>query len=110
MYGHRRVRRSASLEELVPAEPRHRSLFRFTTGPKCCARCLAALRQYAPENSEIIVVDDCSKDSSVNVVLQSGFRLVRATHQGGPAAARNLGAQVAEGDILIFPGCRCLRA
>ena len=71
-------------------------------GAEMLRRCLGALRQHAPENSEIIVVDDCSNDSSVNVVLQSGFRLVRAEKQGGPAAARNLGAQVAEGDILIF--------
>jgi GT2 family glycosyltransferase len=86
----------------VPTGPSTSIIIPVHNGAEMLRRCLAALRQHAPENSEIIVVDDCSNDSSVDVVLQSGFRLVRAEEQGGPAAARNLGAQAAEGDILIF--------
>ena len=71
-------------------------------GGEMLRRCLASLHQHAPHNCEIIVVDDGSVDSSADVGLLSGFHVVRAEKKAGPAAARNLGAQVARGDVLIF--------
>lgn len=51
---------------------------------------------------EVIVVDDCSTDDTVEIAEGMGCRLVRQKRNGGPARARNDGAAVARGEILIF--------
>jgi len=51
---------------------------------------------------ELIVVDDASNDRSAEIAESYGATVVRRDSQGGPAAARNQGAGVAQGDILLF--------
>ncbi|WP_426511605.1 glycosyltransferase family 2 protein [Dactylosporangium sp. McL0621] len=64
--------------------------------------CLQALREQTYPNLEVIVVDDCSTDDSPAVAAGFGFRVLRTPRNGGPAAARNLGAEHANGEILFF--------
>lgn len=65
------------------------------------AACLDSLTVQTYPSIEIIVVDDGSTDETVDVVQRYGVTLLRQEHQG-PARARNLGARIASGDILIF--------
>jgi len=53
---------------------------------------------------EIIVVDDGSKDGTVAKVEQYGSKRVKLVRKpnGGSASARNLGIQVACGDVIAF--------
>lgn len=51
---------------------------------------------------ECIVVDDDSSDNSAAVAQQASVRLLKTGERRGPAAARNLGAMHARGEILIF--------
>lgn len=52
---------------------------------------------------EIIVVDDYSKDNSVEIVKKiKGIKLIKNKSNLGPAAARNRGAKIAKGNYLIF--------
>lgn len=51
---------------------------------------------------EVIVVDDASRDRTAVVATEAGCRLLRLHRNGGPAAARNAGAQLATGEILVF--------
>ena len=69
---------------------------------------LAALaRQTVPaESYEVIVVDDGSKDDTAAVAAAAGAQVIRQEHQG-PAVARNTGASVARGDILVFTDADC---
>ena len=54
-------------------------------------------------NFETIVVDDGSTDGTVDTLQQrDDIRLIRAQTNGGPAAARNLGAEKATGEYLFF--------
>jgi glycosyltransferase involved in cell wall biosynthesis len=61
----------------------------------------AALTQTYP-NVEVIVVDDGSTDRSPEIAEELGARVVRTPVNGGVAAARNLGAELASGAVLVF--------
>jgi glycosyltransferase involved in cell wall biosynthesis len=65
-------------------------------------RCLEALTTSCPPRVEIIVVDDASTDGSAAVATRAAVRLVRLAANVGPAAARNVGARQARGDVLVF--------
>ncbi len=56
---------------------------------------------------EIIVVDDGSEDNTCRIVEEYQVRLVKQKHKG-PAAARNLGAKEAKGDLILFTDSDCI--
>ncbi len=58
----------------------------------CCKR----------DDAELIVVDDCSTEDVERIAKQYGARYFRLPHRSGPAAARNLGARHAAGNIIVF--------
>lgn len=73
------------------------------------ANCLdALLEQTAGRDVEILVVNDGSRDNTVNVV--SRYPSVRLINQAnaGPAAARNRGAIESRGKILLFTDDDCM--
>lgn len=65
-------------------------------------QCLQSLSVVAPKVLEIIVVDDGSTDDSKQLAEQAGFTVLHLPAAGGPARARNRGAQVANGALLFF--------
>jgi glycosyltransferase involved in cell wall biosynthesis len=65
-------------------------------------RCLEALARSEYADFEVIVVDDCSTDSTPQIVERFGAHYVRTPRAIGPGGARNLGAQQAQGAILAF--------
>ncbi len=73
-------------------------------------RCLTSLSRltYPKEKLQIIVVDDGSSDDSPGVAREFGALLVPSGGVGrGPAAARNVGASNATGEILAFIDSDC---
>jgi lipopolysaccharide/colanic/teichoic acid biosynthesis glycosyltransferase/glycosyltransferase involved in cell wall biosynthesis len=73
---------------------------------KTLPSCLQALARQTVLPDEVIVVDDGSTDSTVDIARQAGVKVIIQAHHG-PAAARNLGAQSAQGDLILFTDSDC---
>ena len=70
--------------------------------PEALARCVAALG----DAHEVIVVDDGSRDRGAVADAAGAARVLR-TPGIGPAAARNLGARAAGGEVVCFTDDDC---
>lgn len=66
------------------------------------APCLRALQNQTHTPLEIVLVDDGSTDDSVAVARSLGVEAISTPTNSGVAAARNLGAEHANGEILVF--------
>ena len=66
-------------------------------------RCLEAVLKSDCALVECIVVDDASTEASTaEIARRHGATLVTMDEQGGPGKARNRGAELARGDVLMF--------
>jgi GT2 family glycosyltransferase len=65
-------------------------------------RCLESVTRSAFPDYECIVVDDASTDQSRSIASPYGATLIPLDRNGGPAGARNRGAEQARGEILLF--------
>ncbi len=68
----------------------------------CIERCLENLYSSDYTNFEVLVVDDCSTDDTVERASRFDCRIVRQSQNQGAAAARNRGGREARGEILFF--------
>jgi glycosyltransferase involved in cell wall biosynthesis len=67
--------------------------------------CLDSLKKSELPPSEVIVVDDCSREDCSDLVRSYGFKFLRVDRPREAENARNIGAQHAKGDILVFTDC-----
>lgn len=65
-------------------------------------RCLRRLRESTWTDFDLVVVDDGSTDESGPLAAGHGAFVLRLDRPLGPAAARNLGAERATGDLIFF--------
>lgn len=64
--------------------------------------CLEAIFNSNFKNFEVIVISDNSTDNSVGIAKQYQCKIIELSENKGPAFARNEGAKISEGDILLF--------
>lgn len=68
--------------------------------------CLNSIRKQTYENLEIIVVEDCSTDNSLNTFIKhaedSRIKLIQHEKNSGLSAARNTGIDAVKGDYIMF--------
>jgi glycosyltransferase involved in cell wall biosynthesis len=87
---------------LLPEKPLVSVVIPVYNGGDSFRRCLSALVQAEPQADEIIVVVDGATDGSARLAETFGVQVMQTPARSGPAQARNLGARVAQGDILFF--------
>lgn len=63
--------------------------------------CIDSLKKQTLIPFEIIVVDDGSSDRTAEIVKSKKIKLIIQKHLG-PGPARNMGAKIAKGEILVF--------
>ncbi|MDD5148461.1 MAG: glycosyltransferase family 2 protein [Candidatus ainarchaeum sp.] len=54
------------------------------------------------KNFEVIVVDDCGTDNSIELIKKYPVKIIRLKKNSGQSVARNTGAEAAKSDILVF--------
>ncbi len=64
-------------------------------------RCLKSLRAVLEEGDELIVVDEGSWDGSLGIAEKYADKLIRMSKVETFGKARNIGARVASGDIIV---------
>jgi glycosyltransferase involved in cell wall biosynthesis len=72
---------------------------------KTVATAIASVRRQTYDNFEIIAVDDCSRDDTLEILKREeagGVRVIARERNGGAAAARNTGIAAARGAFLAF--------
>ncbi len=72
--------------------------------------CINALQQQTipREQMEIIVIDDGSQDGTGQLAAELGVKVLFQPQNGGQAAARNVGIQHAQGEIICFTDADCI--
>ena len=74
---------------------------------KYIERCLESLLTQTYSNIEILCIDDCSKDNSLNILKKikeqdNRIKLYQLGQNCGPATARNIGLEHACGEYIMF--------
>jgi glycosyltransferase involved in cell wall biosynthesis len=77
-------------------------------GSATIAKCLEAALASRYPKFEVVFVDDCSEDNSVEIINQFPCKLIRLDKPSGASKARNIGALNSRGDILFFTDTDCL--
>jgi GT2 family glycosyltransferase len=84
------------------AKPRLSVVMPVYNAESTLAECLTRLCNSRFSDFEIVMVDDGSTDQSRAIGSNFPVRIVPTAGRVGPAAARNLGARMAEGDVILF--------
>lgn len=77
-------------------------------GGDTIGKCLEAVFSSRYDNFEVIVVDDCSKDNSIEIIKGFPCKLIRLEQHVGTSKTRNTGAFNSNGDIIFFTDADCL--
>lgn len=89
------VKKSSPAQTISVIIPVHNGRHTFS-------RCLASVADAVSAPHEVIVVGDGVGDEYDSLLTEYGFRYLKLNSCHGAARARNVGAQMANGDILFF--------
>jgi glycosyltransferase involved in cell wall biosynthesis len=86
------VELSTSISVIIPA---------WNAG-KTIGNCIDSITTQTTPPLEIIIVDDGSNDDTPGKAVECGAVLLSTGGRRGPATARNMGANAASGDVILF--------
>jgi len=70
--------------------------------------CVVSILSQTLKPDEIIVVDDCSTDGSVELIKNLPVTLLKTDRNSGPVVGKNIGIANSKGDLLVFVDADCL--
>jgi GT2 family glycosyltransferase len=65
-------------------------------------KCIDYIKASSRKPFEILVIDDASVTDLRKMITEDNVTVIRLNKQSGPARARNVGAQTAKGDVILF--------
>ena len=71
-------------------------------------KCLESAFSSDYRNFEVIVVDDCSEDNSIEVIKKFPSKLICLEKHAGASRARNIGAENSNGNVIFFTDADCI--
>src|SRR3989344_631098 len=71
------------------------------------SNCLDSIFNLDYTDFEVIIVNDCSTDNSLDIAKQYNVKIINHEKNFGPGVARNNGAKIANGSILAFTDSDC---
>lgn len=74
-------------------------------GSKTIHKCIQSILNNNYKNFELLVVDDCSEDSSVSIIKSfkdPRMKLLRNKKNSGPSKTRNKGIRTSKGEIILL--------
>ena len=74
----------------------------FYNSEQTLKKCLDSVFSNKFEKFEVIAVSDCSEDNSLSIAKNYNCKIIELKENKGPGFARNIGANSASGDILLF--------
>ncbi len=77
-------------------------------GSDTIGKCLEAIFSSRYQNFEVIVVDDGSRDNSVEIIKKFSCKLIELNEHRGTSNARNTGALSSRGDFIFFTDADCI--
>jgi len=86
----------------MPAAPRLSVIVPARNAASTLPRCLEAVTAQSEDDVEIVLVDDHSADDTRTVAARYPVRVIEMAEHSGVSAARNRGADVARGEVLLF--------
>ena len=95
----------------APAASRERSVsivIPNRNGAATIGACLRAACASRAGRFEVVVVDDCSEDASLEIIRRFPCKVVPLDRRGGVSKARNAGARAASGELLLFVDADCI--
>jgi GT2 family glycosyltransferase len=77
-------------------------------GAATIEKCLEAAFSSRYKNYEVVVVDDCSTDDSIETIKRFPCKLIQLDRRSGASKARNTGAQNSSGEFFFFVDADCI--
>lgn len=91
-------------------KPKISVIVRTRNESKWLPHLLSALKLQTNQNFEVVLIDNCSSDNSVEVAKRFGVKKIDYIEEFRPGLALNMGVALSDGDFAVFVSAHCIPA
>ena len=96
------VDNKGTVDEQNPSIPYLSIIIPVYNAQKTLKKCLRAIFSSDYQDFEVIVIDDGSRDNSLEIASLFNCQIIKSEHNQGASATRNKGTKMAKGEVLLF--------